>query len=65
MDPMSLLIYLAIIVILIVVAWYLLSKVALPEPAGTIIQIAIVVIVAVVVIGILLQFAGHGGIRLR
>lgn len=60
---MDILIYLAVIVIIVLVVWFLLQKIALPEPAGTIIQIAIVVIVAVVVIGFLLQMVGHiGGI---
>ena len=58
---MSLLITFAIFVIIIVVLWYLLSQLPLPEPAGKIIQIAIVVIVAVVVIGFLMQYAGSGG----
>lgn len=59
----TLLIWLAIIVIVILVVWFLLSKISLPEPAGTIIQIAIVVFVAIVVIGFLLQ-AGSGGLHL-
>lgn len=58
---MSILVTFAIFVIIIVVLWYLLSQLPLPEPAGRIIQIALVVIVAVVVIGFLLQFAGSGG----
>ena len=45
----ELLVYLAILVIVILVVWFLLSKIALPEPAGTIIQVAIVVIVAVAI----------------
>jgi len=57
---MEIIIYLAILVIVILVVWFLLQKIALPEPAGTIVQIAIVVIVAVVVIGLLLQLAGGG-----
>ena len=57
---MDILVYLAILIIVILVVWYLLQKINLPEPAGTIIQIAIVVIVAVVVIGLLLQFTGGG-----
>lgn len=62
---MDIIIYLAILVIVILVVWYLLTKITLPEPAGTIIQIAIVVIVAVVVIGFLLQMQGGGFPKLR
>lgn len=55
---MSLLITLAIFVIVVIVIWYLLQQLPLPEPAGKIIQIALVVIVAVFVIGLLLQYSG-------
>lgn len=66
MDLISFAVYFAIFVIAVVLIWYLLQQLPLPEPAGRIIQIAIVVVVAVVVIGFLLQFAGgHGGLRLH
>lgn len=55
----DILVWLAIIVIVCLVLWFLLSKLALPEPAGTIVQIAIVILVAVVVIGFLLNVGGH------
>ncbi len=62
----DLLVFLAVLVIVVILIWWLLSKLSLPEPAGTIIQIAIVVIVAVVVIGLLLSMTGHGPpLRLR
>lgn len=61
---MDILIWFAVLVIVIVVLWYLLSQLPLPEPAGQIIRIALVVIVAVVVIGFLLQFSGSGGFHL-
>lgn len=62
----ELLVYLAILVIVVVVVWWLLQKLPLPEPAGTIIQIAIVIIVAVIVIGFLLQMTGGSpSLRLR
>lgn len=60
---MDLIIYLGVIVILALVVWFLLSKISLPEPAGTIIQVAVVVIVAVIVVGMLLSLRG-GGLRL-
>jgi hypothetical protein len=60
----DLLVYLAVFVIVVCLVWWLLTQLPLPEPAGRIIQIAVVVIVAVVVIGLLLNFAGHGpGLR--
>lgn len=62
----DLLIYLAIIVIILALVWWLLNELALPEPAAKFVRIALVVIVAVVVISILLKFGGHGpGLRLR
>lgn len=61
----ELLIYLAILVIVVMVVWYLLQQMGLPEPAQRIITIALVVVVAIIVIGVLLNFAGMGGIPLR
>lgn len=57
---MDLLVTLAILVILVLVAWFLLSKLALPEPAGTIVQIVVVILVAAIAINFLLGL-GHGG----
>jgi hypothetical protein len=62
---LEILIYLAVIVIVVLVVWFLLSQLALPEPIGKIVNIALVVIVAIVVIGILLQFGGGGIPKLR
>ena len=61
---MELLVWFAVLVIVVVVLWWLLQQLPLPEPAGRIIQIVIVVIVAVIAIGFLLQFAGGGGLHL-
>ncbi len=61
----DLLIYFAIFVIIAIVIWYLLTQLELPDPLKKIIIIALVVIGAVIVIGILLNFAGHGGVPLR
>lgn len=58
---MDLLVWLAILVILILVAWFLLAKLSLPEPAGTIIQIVVVIVVALVAINFLLEIS-HGSI---
>ena len=58
---LAFIVYFAIFVILIVLVWWLLQQLPLPEPAGKFIQIAIVVVVAIVVIGFLLQLGGSGG----
>jgi heme A synthase len=57
---LDILIYLAVIVIVVLVVWWLLQQLALPEPVHKIVNIALVVIVAVVIIGLLLHFAGSG-----
>lgn len=54
----EILVYLAVVVIVVLVVWYLLSQLSLPEPIGKIVNIALVVIVAVVLIGILLNLSG-------
>lgn len=56
----EMLVYLAVLVIVILVAWYLLQQMALPEPANKIITIVLVVVVAIIAIGILLQLTGIG-----
>lgn len=56
----DIMIYVAIVVIVCLVVWFILSKINLPGPSGTIIEIAVVVIVACIVIGALLAFGGHG-----
>lgn len=61
MDPFGLLIWLAIVVIVVIVIWFLLTQMQLPEPINRIVLIVLVVIVAVIAIGFLLQFAGGGG----
>jgi hypothetical protein len=62
----DLLVYLAIIVIVVVLIWWLLGQLALPEPIGKIVQIALVVVVAVVIVGLLLHLTGVGPpLRLR
>lgn len=62
----DIIVYLAIIVILILVVWFLLSQLDLPEPARKIVTIVVVVLVAAVAIGLLLNIGGHApSIRLR
>lgn len=57
---LDILVYVAILVIVVIVLWWLLSQLQLPEPLNKIITIALVVIGAVVLIGIMLQFTGSG-----
>lgn len=54
----DLLVYLAVFVIVVVLIWWLLSQLPLPEPIGRIITIVLVVIAALILISLLLQFAG-------
>lgn len=61
----DLLIYLAVFVILAVVIWWVLSQLPLPEPLGKILTIVVVVIGAIILIAVLLRFAGIGSIPLR
>ncbi len=61
----DILIYLAIIVVFIIAAWYVLSQLNLPEPVGKMVTILLVVLGAVIVIALLLSLkGGHLGISL-
>jgi heme A synthase len=60
----SLLVYLVIIVIVCIFLYWLLQQVDLPEPLKKIAMIVLVAIGLIVLIGILLQFAGGGGLHL-
>jgi branched-subunit amino acid permease len=64
MDLLTLLVYLAVFVIVVILIWWLLQQITLPDPLGKILTIVLVVVAAVILIGILLSFTGHGGIRL-
>ncbi len=61
----DILVYLAIFVIIAILVWWLLSQLPLPEPLRTILVIVMVVIGAIILIGLLLNFTGHGGLSLR
>lgn len=62
----DLLVYLAVFVILAILIWWILSQLPLPEPLGKILTIVVVVIGAIILIALLLRFAGLGtGIPLR
>jgi hypothetical protein len=56
----DLLVYLAILVIVICLVWWLLTQLPIPEPARKFVNIAIVVVVAIVVIMLLLRLGGGG-----
>ena len=60
----TLLVYLVVLVIVCIFIWWLLQQVALPEPLMKIATIVLVAIGVIILIGILLQFAGGGGLHL-
>lgn len=49
---------LACLIIVLLVAWFLVQKIDLPEPGGKIVQIAVVVVIAIVCIALILHVAG-------
>jgi hypothetical protein len=56
----TLLVYLAIFVILAIVVWWVMTQLPLPPPLDRILQIVFVVIGAIILIYILLNFAHLG-----
>jgi heme A synthase len=60
----TLLVYLVILVIVCIFLWWLLTQVNLPEPLKKIATIVVVAIGVIILIGILLQFAGGGGLHI-
>ena len=62
---MELLVSIGVLAIIIVVVWWLLQQMNLPEPIQKIVTIVLVIVVAVVLIGLLLSLTGHGGFSLR
>jgi len=61
----DLLVWLAVFVIVAVVIWWVLSQLSLPEPLQKIVLIVVVVIGAIILISLLLNFTGHANIPLR
>lgn len=61
MTLIDLVIWLGVIAIVVIVGWFLLSQMQLPEPIRRILIVAAVIVVAVLAIVFLLQFAGTGG----
>jgi hypothetical protein len=60
----ELLVYLVILVIVCIFLYWLMNQIPLPEPLQKIAIIVLVAIGVIVLIGLLLQFAGGGGFRL-
>lgn len=56
----DILVWLAVFIIVAIVAWWLISQVAMPEPIRRIVTIVFVVVAAVIAIVILLQLTGVG-----
>jgi hypothetical protein len=62
----DLLVYLAVLVIVVALIWWLLSQLPLPGPIAKIVQIVVVVVVAIVLVMLLMNLTGHGPpLRLR
>jgi hypothetical protein len=60
----ALLVYIVILVVVAIFLWWLLQQVPLPEPLAKIATIVLVAIGVIVLIAILLQFAGGGGLHM-
>ncbi len=58
-------VYLAVLVIVVSLVWWLLQQLPLPAPFGRIMQIAVVVIAVVILIYLLLGLTGQPMPRLR
>ena len=62
----DLLIALAIIAIVAIAGWFVLSQIQLPDPVRRIVLIVLVVVAAILAVGLLLQLGGVGlPLRLR
>jgi hypothetical protein len=57
-ELIHLLVWLAVLAIVAIAVWYILSQVSLPDPIRRIIIIVVVVIVAIIAITALLQLGG-------
>lgn len=56
----DLLVYLAVIVIVAILIWWLLTQLPIPAPLNRIVTIVVVVFGAIILIGLLLSATGHG-----
>jgi hypothetical protein len=59
----ALLVYLVILVVVVIFLYWLMQQMALPEPLNKIVMIVLVAVGVIALIGILLQFAGGGGLH--
>ena len=58
MDLIGLLVWLAVLAIIVICGWYILSQVALPDPIRKIVMIVLVVVIAIIAISALLHLGG-------
>ena len=56
----ELLVWVAVLAIVIILIWWILTQLPLPDPARKIITIVLVVVVAIIAIGLLMNLAGMG-----
>ena len=54
----DMLVYLAVLAIFVIVAWWLLAQMVLPDPIKQVLLIAIVVMVVVVLITVMIDITG-------
>jgi hypothetical protein len=64
MDVISLLIWLAVLVIVIVAAQAILNRVSIDPATRSIINVAVIAVIGIVAIIILLRLGGVGAVRL-
>lgn len=65
MDLVSLLIWLAIVVIVVIAAYAILQKVTLDPAVRQIVNVAVIAVVAIIAIIVLLRFVGTSGGPIR
>ena len=56
----ELLVWVAVLAIVVILIWWILTQLPLPDPARKIITIVLVVVVAIIAIGLLMNLAGMG-----
>ena len=56
----EMLVWVAVLAIVVILIWWILSQLPLPDPARKIITIVLVVVVAIIAIGLLMNLAGMG-----
>lgn len=56
----DIMVWLAVLAVVLIVCWFVISQMTLPEPVRKIVTIVMVVVVAVVAIMVLLSLTGAG-----